>query len=62
MVFELGDHVRILRSGQTGFVCDVHFHEDRYIYIVELEDVELSEDDSLWDILETVEHHEIERI
>lgn len=66
MNYKLGDSVRIVASGQTGHICDVSFHDDRDIYIVELDSInELdalpdNSDKGIWDYLVTVEIGDIE--
>lgn len=63
MEYKLGDHVRVTESGQTGYICDDHIMKNGIrLYIVELDNVELSEEDSIWDILKTVDASQIERI
>lgn len=66
MNYDLGDSVRIIASGQTGYICDVSVRDGKDIYIVELDNIsELDElpensEKGIWDYLITVENVEIE--
>lgn len=64
--YKLGDSVRILASGQTGYICDVSVHDGKDIYIVELDSIsELdalpdNSDKGIWDYLITAQVGDLE--
>lgn len=64
--YKLGDSVRIIASGQTGYICDVSLHDGKDIYIVELDSIsELdalpdNSDKGIWDYLVTVQVGDLE--
>lgn len=64
--YKLGDSVRILASGQTGYICDVSVHDGKDIYIVELDSIsELdalpdNSDKGIWDYLVTAQVGDLE--
>ena len=64
--YKLGDSVRILASGQTGYICDVSVHDGKDIYIVELDSISeldaLSDnsDKGIWDYLITAQVGDLE--
>lgn len=60
MKYELGDRVRIISSGQTGYICDARTVDGRPLYIVDCS-CECDSDD-VCDCVITVEEHEIEPI
>lgn len=60
MMYELGDRVRIVASGQTGSICDARMVDGRPLYIVDC--FGECDSDAVSDCVITVEEHEIEAI
>lgn len=59
-MFDLGDKVRIITNGQTGYICDVSKFEGRMIYIVDC--FGECDSESIADCVISVEESEIEAI
>lgn len=57
-MFELGDRVRIITYGRTGYICDVSRFENRIIYIVDC--FGECDSESVADFVISVEESEIE--
>lgn len=60
MMYELGDRVRIVESGQTGSICDARMVDGQPLYIVDC--FGECDSDTVGDCVITVEEHEIEAI
>lgn len=60
MKYELGDRVRIIKSGQTGAICDARMVDESPLYIVDC--FGECDSDAVSDCVITVEEHEIEAI
>lgn len=59
MMYELGDRVRIVATGQTGSICDARIADGRPLYIVDC--FGECDGDTVSECVITVEEHEVER-